>query len=297
VRFEVECDPVEMTTCDCTLCVKKNALMVRVPEAGPAILLGLRIATDVLSEHGAPAVRVGLHHGPAVERDGDYFGATVNLAARVSGAAVGGEVLTTASTAALAPSLPGVVYESRGRHDLRNVREPVELVAAVRVGGSLAEHLVVDPVCRMTVDPDRAAGMVLLTGLGVDAGYTSDILPALQLLGVGMGLVMSTAMNNATLGVQASDAGVASAMVSASQQVGGSIGTALLSTLASSAATSFATSAVPGPGLMEQAAVHGYTTAFAWAAVLFAVGAVVSGLLFERGAPVLELGAEPVLAH
>ena len=53
--------------------------------------------------NGGPAVRVGLHHGTAVERDGDYFGAAVNLAARVSAEANGGEVLLTGHTAALAP--------------------------------------------------------------------------------------------------------------------------------------------------------------------------------------------------
>ena len=133
-----------------------DALMLRIPDPGRAILLGLRIAGDLMHDHGAPEIRVGLHHGPAIERDGDYFGAAVNLAARVSGAAVGGEVLLTAQTAALAPALDGVVYESRGRRDLRNVREPVELVAAVRVGEATGVQLVVDPVCRMAVDPARA---------------------------------------------------------------------------------------------------------------------------------------------
>ena len=111
-----------------------------------------------------PAVRVGLHHGTAIERGGDYFGAAVNLAARVSAAAVGGEVLLTAQTAALAPTLEGVVYESRGRRDLRNIREPVELVAAVRVGGPAEGRLAVDPVCRMAVDPERAAGRLVYDG-------------------------------------------------------------------------------------------------------------------------------------
>ena len=46
--------------------------------------------------HGAPAVRVGLHHGSAVERDGDHFGAAVNIAARISAVATGGEVLLSA---------------------------------------------------------------------------------------------------------------------------------------------------------------------------------------------------------
>jgi adenylate cyclase len=139
-----------------------DALMLRIADPGQAVLLGLRIAHDVLRRHGAPAVRVGLHHGPAIERDGDYFGATVNLAARVSAAATGGEVLLTAQTAALAPDLEGVLYESRGRQTLRNVRDPVELIAAVRQGLSVDQGLAIDPVCCMAVDPDRAAGRLVV---------------------------------------------------------------------------------------------------------------------------------------
>ncbi len=135
-----------------------DALMLRIPDPEQAVLLGLRIVGGLMREHGAPEVRVGLHHGPAVERDGDFFGATVNLAARVSAHAVGGEVLLTAHTAALAPEIDGVLYESRGRQELRNVRDPVELVAAVRTGEVSPARLAIDPVCQMAVDPDRAAG-------------------------------------------------------------------------------------------------------------------------------------------
>jgi adenylate cyclase len=145
-----------------------DAVMLRIPDPAQAILLGLRIANDVLPEHGAPAVRVGLHHGPAVQRDGDYFGASVNLAARVSAEASGGEVLVTGPTAALAPELEGVLYEPRGRRSLRNVAEPVELFAAVRLGESAQGALPVDPVCRMAVDMDHAAGRLVYEG---DAYY------------------------------------------------------------------------------------------------------------------------------
>jgi class 3 adenylate cyclase len=147
-----------------------DAVLLRIPEPADAIALGLRIAHDLLAGHGSPAVRVGMHHGPAIERDGDYFGAAVNLAARVSASAVGGEVLLTAHTAALAPEPEGVVYVSRGRHQLRNVREPVELVAAVRAGAA-AGTLAVDPVCRMIVDPARSAGR--LTHEGADHFFCS----------------------------------------------------------------------------------------------------------------------------
>jgi adenylate cyclase len=135
-----------------------DALMLRIEHPRQAVLLGLRIAHDALIGHGVPTVRVGMHHGRAIERDGDYIGATVNLAARVSAAASGGEVLLTAQTAALAPEIGGVLYESRGRQALRNVRDPVELVAAVRQGQTSDQGLAIDPVCRMAVDPARAAG-------------------------------------------------------------------------------------------------------------------------------------------
>jgi adenylate cyclase len=138
--------------------------MLRIPDPGDAIVLGLRIANDLMLDHGAPAVRVGLHHGQAVENEGDYFGAAVNLAARVSALAIGGEVLVSGSTAALAPDLDGVFYESRGRQTLKNVAEPVEVFAALRLGGLSGDALPIDPVCRMAVDPDRAAGRLVHDG-------------------------------------------------------------------------------------------------------------------------------------
>jgi adenylate cyclase len=133
-----------------------DAVMLRIPDPADGILLGLRIVAGGMTNK-APAVRVGLHHGTAIERDGDYFGASVNLAARVAALAKGGEVLMTGPTAALVPTLEGVYFESRGRHELRNVREPLEVFAAVAVGAQQG-NLPVDPVCNMAVDPDRAAG-------------------------------------------------------------------------------------------------------------------------------------------
>ncbi len=127
-----------------------------------------------------------------------------------------------------------------------------------------------------------AAAMLILRGITMDSSYAGHILPALMIMGIGLGLVFSTVMNNATLGVRPADAGVASATVNAAQQVGASLGTALLSTLAASAATSFAAGHRPTPALMAQAAIHGYTTAFTVSAGVFAAAAVIAGLLFTR---------------
>ena len=87
-------------------------------------------------------------------------------------------------------------------------------------------------------------------------------------------------------------------MVNTGQQVGGSIGTAFLSTIAASAVTSFAAEhGAAARGLMAEAAVHGYTTAFWWSAAIFAVGAVVTALLLSSGVREPAPGAEPALAH
>ena len=136
---------------------------------------------------------------------------------------------------------------------------------------------------RTGVKPLIAAGMtlglismLLFTRLAPGAGYVSHVLPSLLILGVGMGCIFAPAFGTATLGVEASEAGVASAMVNTSQQVGGSVGTALLSTLFASSVSSYVASHARSPGLADAASIHGYTTAFAWSAGIFAVGLLLS---------------------
>jgi len=138
-----------------------DAVMLRVATPASAIRLGLHLAHDMLGDHGTPSVRVGMHHGTALSRDGDYFGAAVNLAARISGLAAGGEVLCSAGTAYVAGPVARVLYHARGRHDLKGIAEPVEVVAAVREGSPGQAGLAIDPVCHMAVDPDRAAGRLV----------------------------------------------------------------------------------------------------------------------------------------
>ena len=117
-----------------------------------------------------------------------------------------------------------------------------------------------------------AIGMFLFTSLTPDSLYVTHVLPGLLVLGVGMGCIFAPAFSTATLGVEGSEAGIASAMVNTSQQVGGSVGTSLLSTIFASAVASYAASHVPSPGLADAAAVHGYVTAFWWAVGIFALG-------------------------
>ncbi|WP_291038157.1 MFS transporter [Herbiconiux sp.] len=136
-----------------------------------------------------------------------------------------------------------------------------------------------------------ALGMAYLTHLDVGSTYVSDVMPPLMILGFAMGTIMPASIQTATLGVDRRFAGVASAMVNTSQQVGGSIGTALLNTLAATAAADYLVSHLPADAtasastaasVAAEAAVHSYATAYWWGAAFFAVGAVIAALLFRR---------------
>jgi adenylate cyclase len=134
-----------------------DAMMIKVATAADAVGLGLAIVEETRELPHFPEVRVGMHTGPAIERAKDWFGATVDVAARVAGAAQGDEVLLTDATRSAAGELDGVKFESRGEANLRNVREPVRLVRAVRANRP-SEKRPVDPVCRMIVGANHAAG-------------------------------------------------------------------------------------------------------------------------------------------
>jgi len=150
-----------------------------------------------------------------------------------------------------------------------------------------------------------AIGMLLLTRLDLGSDYVPDILIPLMILGFGMGSTMPAAMQTATLGVDREFAGVASAMVNTSQQVGGSVGVALLNTLAATAATDYLASNLPTTAAVAaDAAIRSYATAYWWGAGFFAAGAVLAAFLFRRrghglsvATPAVAADAEPVLAH
>jgi len=130
-----------------------------------------------------------------------------------------------------------------------------------------------------------ASGMAVLTQLQVDSGYASHVLPGEILLGLGMGCVMVPAISTATHRVGPRDAGIASAVVNAAQQVGGSIGAALLNTVAASATTSYLASRLPSPPIITEGLVHGYAIATAWGAGIFAVAAVLAAVLIDAPKP------------
>jgi class 3 adenylate cyclase len=102
-----------------------DGLMLRSNEPQAAIRLGLRLVDELAAETGCPPVRVGIHTGPALANEGDWYGRTVNVAARLCAVAPGGEVIVSESTREAAGQMSGVDWGERELHWLRNVSEPV----------------------------------------------------------------------------------------------------------------------------------------------------------------------------
>jgi hypothetical protein len=115
--------------------------------------------------------------------------------------------------------------------------------------------------------------------------HAAHLLLALVVIGVGVGLIYAPATDFATRGVKPGDAGVASGLSNATNQVGGSLGLAPLSTLAATATTHYLAGKQPNASVIADAAVHGYTTGFWWPARFFAAGALITGLLLHGRAP------------
>ena len=128
-----------------------------------------------------------------------------------------------------------------------------------------------------------AAALFGLHLVGLHSSYVSHVLPYLIVLGIGFGLSVAPAFSTGTLGLAPQDAGVGSATLNTAQQVGGSIGTSLLNTLAAGAATSYLVGRAVTPANLQAALLHSYTTAFLWSSLIFVAGAVVAGLVLQRG--------------
>jgi class 3 adenylate cyclase/YHS domain-containing protein len=139
-----------------------DAVLVVSPDPAAAIAFCRRVLERIDREPNFPVPRTGIHYGPAAEREGDYFGTTVNLTARIAAQAFGGQVLATSAVADQART-EGVAVVDLGTFGLKNIAEDVhlfELHIGPRVRGA-----VIDPVCRMRVEMDDAAGRLRVDGV------------------------------------------------------------------------------------------------------------------------------------
>lgn len=143
-------------------------------------------------------------------------------------------------------------------------------------------------------------GMLLLTQLEPASSYVSDILPALMVLSLGMGLVFVPISATALFGVGNHDAGVASAVLNTAQQIGGALGTALLNTVAVTATANYFTTKMIDPtdpanaGEIAFGLTDGFVAAFTWSAGFMIVGAIIWVFMINADKNTLAANDAPV---
>ncbi|MEV6114954.1 MFS transporter [Streptomyces sp. NPDC052109] len=167
------------------------------------------------------------------------------------------------------------------------------LTAAITTGSTqISARLLPRVPPRLLMVPGMAlaaGGLLLLTRMTARSSYAGEILPALLLMGLGMGLTFMPVFATATSGVAPRDSGVTSATVNTAQQVGGSIGTALLNTIATTSAAAYVTARLrtgaPKALVVPAGVVHGYTVAIWWAAGVMLLAGLTAGLMVTAKAP------------
>ena len=167
--------------------------------------------------------------------------------------------------------------------------------AGIIVAAVIAANLMprVGPRVLMTVGGIFAtAAMIWLTQLDLDSSYAVHVLPSFIAMSLGMGLMFVPLSSTALTGVADHDAGVASALLNTTQQIGGSLGTALLNTIFTTALAGYVADHVASQGAQAaqaNGAIYGYNVAFTASAVLLAAGAILV-IAFIRNPPVTQAG-------
>jgi class 3 adenylate cyclase len=107
-----------------------DAVMVRGDSAARVVGLALQLARELTEEAWCPPLRIGVHSGTAVQRRRDWYGATVNVAARLADAASAGEVLISAATRTCLATREGLTIADRGARQFKNVAAPLSIYSA-----------------------------------------------------------------------------------------------------------------------------------------------------------------------
>jgi adenylate cyclase len=119
-----------------------DEVMVRGHDAGDTVCHGLRLAAALIAHPSRQLIRVGVHTGPAIGRANDWYGTTVNVAARLAAYARGGEVLVSDGTARNIAGARELELVERGPWRPRGAPTPIQVFVArsteVRESGLVA---------------------------------------------------------------------------------------------------------------------------------------------------------------
>jgi class 3 adenylate cyclase/YHS domain-containing protein len=141
-----------------------DAFMLVFSDATSAFRGALEIQQRADDEPQFLGTRLGVHCGPVLYREGDYFGTTVNVAARITAEASRNQIVVTGAARSSCAPLPDTELIPLGTFKLRGLSEAVELLE-LRSGRRPAVERSTDPVCGMQLAPNEVVGRV-----AVDAG-------------------------------------------------------------------------------------------------------------------------------
>jgi EmrB/QacA subfamily drug resistance transporter len=174
--------------------------------------------------------------------------------------------------------------------------------AGIMIGAGLAQQLVAKigaretPLLGIVIG---VAGLLLFLRLEPGGWYVTDLLPAMIVVSVGMGMTFVPVTLIVTSGVGAETAGLASGLFNTSQQIGGALGLAVLATLSASRTSSSLSGLehTPTPADQAQALVNGFHVAFLGGAIIVGASAVFLLLLLRRKDVKAVSAGEPALAE
>jgi adenylate cyclase len=109
-----------------------DGVMLHFPDPGQGVVAALDMVDGVV-EAGLPPAHVGLHAGPVIFQEGDYYGRTVNIAARIAAYAQAGQVIVSQAVVEASGDAP-VVFREIGPVELKGVTDAIRLHAAARHG-------------------------------------------------------------------------------------------------------------------------------------------------------------------
>ncbi|HEY5639556.1 MAG TPA: adenylate/guanylate cyclase domain-containing protein [Dehalococcoidia bacterium] len=148
-----------------------DGFMIVFPECYSAVSAALELEQRTAAEPQFPAIRIGLHYGPVLYREGDYIGSNVNIASRLAESANRNQIIVSAAVRDRARELEGVEWTRIGRQRLKGLAAEVELFEPRPASAETIEKEV-DPVCGMELGKGEVAAHLTLDG--VDHSFCSD---------------------------------------------------------------------------------------------------------------------------
>lgn len=141
-----------------------DAFMLVFGDPRSAVECALDLRAAAVAEPHFLGMRQGLHWGPVLYREGDYYGGTVNLAARIVAEAASDAVLISAEVHKLLADVPEIEVVHMGRRTIKHLADPIDVYEAFRPGERAGRPRVIDPVCGMHVDPAAPAARLQFNG-------------------------------------------------------------------------------------------------------------------------------------